>query len=254
MGKLLNNKKLNVTSPKKVMINNLEIGGNKVKGGELGNSTVRFSANELIVKNANVKDLEYCYNIFEHAYSVETRALKNVVFDGCKFNSANIKHNVLSIYCFENNATITFRNCEFIDLDSNCNPVRFDNLKEAHNIVVTFDNCKWRYASVDGNATWLALVLLQPDAASLYQLPIMADWKVIVKNCEYAGNLIKPEDFEDYAHLTTKYQTNDMDVTKANSILYYYNKRLADPTVDEDKKFFPVVKIVAGNAAKEFKA
>lgn len=175
MAKLLNDKKLKVSSPKKVTLNNLQLGGTKTKE-VLGNATVLFKANELIIKNATAEDLS-CYNIFEHRWAVAEPKLHKVELVNCTFNSTGIAHNIVSIYCFEDNATITFKNCKFLNLNTNCNPIRLDNLAEAKNILITFDNCEWNYSNVGGdNIGWLALVLLQPGDKAMWNKNIMADW------------------------------------------------------------------------------
>lgn len=168
-----------------------------------------------------------------------------VEFNNCIFNSNKIIHNILNVYCFENNATVTFNNCKFLNLNSNCNPIRFDNITNANNILITFNLCKWSYHSIDNNIGWLALILLQPG--NNFNDPIMSNWKIIIKDCMYNSNSITIETFSNYEKLTTKYQTN---LENANSILYYYTNRLLDPSNENDKKYFPSVKIINGENSK----
>lgn len=249
MGKLLNSKKLRVESPKRITINNLEIGGEKPKSGDFRNATVYFKAKELIVKGATTNNLK-CYNIFEQNNGT---VLKKVVFENCTFDSPLVGHNVLSTYSFEDGATITFKNCHFV-LGTICNPVRLSNYTDAKNILITFDSCDWEYTgSMSGNEGYLALILLQKTTTT----PAVAgNWQVVVKDCECHGNKITPATFATYKELTTAYQEASSVVAEQNAILYYYDdaKGLYDCENAEQKAFFPEVKIIAGGANKVFKA
>lgn len=68
MGKLLDNKKLYVESPKTIYINDLTINGEKPRSavGRVGkNSVVLFESNALVINGATLDTALNCYNVFE---------------------------------------------------------------------------------------------------------------------------------------------------------------------------------------------
>lgn len=255
MGKLLNNKKLYVSSEKKITINNLTIDGAKAGAavGKVGkNSTVAMDAPEIIINGANCKNTLSCYNIFEQPYSKSSRKINKLVVKNAIIDATNVTHNIVSVYCFEDGANITFSNCEF-KLNSNNNPIRFDNLVGAQNLNIVFDNCKWEYiedASLAGNANYLALILLQVGTAADYEKALFNTWNIEVKNCQYMNTDIEPDLFENYRSLTTMEQTGTVNDGKA--ILYYYTNELVDPDIKPE--LFPTVKIVKGSVKKVYNA
>ena len=256
MAKLLGNNKLYVESPKKVaFINDLEIGGVKPRakvGKAEKNSTVYFDAEELVVNNATLtNDLE-CYNVFEQVYGAKTvkKVLKKVTVVGLTLN-AKSTNNIFSMYNFADGANIVFKNCNFMLCDGS-NALRVDNLQDAKNVLITFEDCVWNFQSTTAyGKDWDALIIFQ-DSAHL-DAPHFADWKLVVKNCKFGENPITPESFKNYADFVI---TNE-ESKNGKALLYMYTATKSGDTwwkPTENPELFPVVKIIAGNASKEFKA
>jgi len=252
MGKLLSNKKLYVSSPKKVILNNIEIGGEKPRAqvGKVGrNATVLFDSTELIINKAALKNDLKCYNVFEQSYGTN-KALKRVMVEGLKLN-AQSTNNIVSMYTFADNAEIIFRNCEFVLCDGS-NALRIDNIFDCHNVVITFDNCKWSFQSTAAyGKDWDALMIFQ-DSVHL-DTPHFADWKLVVKNCKFGEEAITPNSFTEY----TDFVITNEESKNGKALLYMYTARTGEEVwwkPAENPELFPVVKIVAGNVAKEFKA
>lgn len=251
MGKLLHNKKMYIESPKKIIINNLEIGGSKMQEqyGKVGkNATIQFNTNELFIHNVTTSDLIKCYNIFEQSY-ISSNLIENIVVEDSIFICSNL-HNILSLYNIVDNTTITFKNCIF-EIGTACNPIRLSNLNSAKNVLITFDSCSWKYVGeMKGNEGYLALILLQQDGNN----PIVGgNWKIVIKNCICNNSPITIETFNNYTELTTKYQTSTSIVENQNAILYYYKGKTLDPDIIENKKYFPEVRIISNNKIRSFK-
>jgi len=256
MAKLLGNNKLYVESPKKVaFINNLEIGGTKPRakvGKAERNSTVYFDAEELVVNNATLTNDLKCYNVFEQVYGAKTvkKPLRKVTVVGLILN-AQSTNNIFSMYNFADGANIVFKNCNFMLCDGS-NALRVDNLQDAKNVLITFEDCVWNFQSTAAyGKDWDALMIFQ-DSAHL-DTPHFASWKLVVKNCKFGDEAITPESFENY----TDFVITNEESKNGKALLYMYTATTSGNTwwkPAENPELFPIVKIVAGNISKEFKA
>ena len=253
MGKLLNEKKLYVSSPKKVTINNIEISGAKPRQqvGKVGrNSTILFDTTELVINGATLKNDLSCYNVIEQSYGAAAKQLKNVIVKDLVLN-AQSTNNIVSMYNFANGANITFKNCVF-ELCDGSNALRVDNLSDCHNVLITFDNCTWQFKSTSTyGKDWDALMIMQDSKHST--APQFNDWKIVIKNCVFGEEAITPHSFDAYADFVI---TNEDDKA-GKAILYMYQsfnggEKWWKPS--ENPEVFPIVKIIAGNSNKEFKA
>ena len=155
------------------------------------------------------------------------------------------------MYNFVDGANIVFKNCNFMLCDGS-NVLRVDNLQDAKNVLITFEDCVWNFQSTAAyGKNWDALMIFQ-DSAHL-DTPHFANWKLVIKNCKFGEEAITPESFKNYADFVI---TNE-ESKNGKAILYMYTATTNGETwwkPAENPKLFPVVKIIAGEVSKEFKA
>ena len=160
-------------------------------------------------------------------------------------------NNIFSRYNFADGANIVFKNCNFMLCDGS-NALRVDNLQDAKNVLISFEECVWNFQStVAYGKNWDALMIFQ-DSAHL-DIPHFASWKLVVKNCKFGEEAITPESFKNYADFII---TNE-ESKNGKAILYMYTATTNGETwwkPAENPELFPVVKIIAGEVSKEFKA
>ena len=120
------------------------------------------------------------------------------------------------MYNFADGANIVFKNCNFMLCDGS-NALRVDNLQDAKNVLITFEDCVWNFQSTTAyGKDWDALIIFQ-DSAHL-DAPHFADWKLVVKNCKFGEDSITPETFKNYADFVI---TNE-ESKNGKALLYMY--------------------------------
>lgn len=258
MTKLLNNKKMYLSSRERVKLVNIQIDGEKARAaqGKVGkNATIQIEAPEVIINGAIATSTLSCWNLFEQTYSATTDKVKKLVIKNCNFDMLHISHNIASFYTFADNAEISFVNCTLTNLAPNVNPIRLDNLAGAKNVKVTFDNCTWSYdpaapeSAYVEDKQYLSLVLLQASGNAV-NTNAYGSWYITVKDCKFGDEAITIDTFENYRSLTTIDQEGKVGDGKA--VLYVYQNALYD--CNEKAEYFPQVIIQNGSAKKIYKA
>ena len=149
------------------------------------------------IKNLKVNGT--IYNALEQPglsamYPVEKFKASNI-----NATDTNIKHNIINIYKFADNATVEISDSTF-DLDVvNSNIMRLSNIGDAKNVTITFKNIDWTYETArytEEDKQYAGLIIFQPwpsDADSAYKskdLTSIKTWKFIFDNCRYNGTKI----------------------------------------------------------------
>lgn len=186
--------------------------------------------------------------------------LKKVVINDLTLDAA-ATNNIVSLYNFEDNATITFKNCTF-NLCDGSNALRVDNLSNAKSVLITFDNCTWKFKSaVAYGKNWDALMIFQDSThVGVEDVPQFAPlgWKLVVKDCKFGEELITPTTFENYRDLIIA--NEDVDASKGGKALLYVYKanstgeKWYNPSIEADKVALPMVRIIANGVKKDFNA
>jgi hypothetical protein len=160
-----------------------------------------------IIMNSHTATFENCtfsgnaqiYNSFEASQSVDGK-IKSIAFKNCSFSSDACTNNNVSMYQFEDGATVLFENCKFVCAKNN-NAVRLSNYSNAK-VNIIFNNCE--YSTVEAGE-WSGLLLLQ----NIHSGEDTEDFGLFTINFK---NLHKPNG--------NKYTSNG---TGINRIWYTYN-------------------------------
>lgn len=182
---------LNLNAVKKVYINNFGVEGTygTDSNNKRINGKILFDCEDLVVKNTTIADGCTAYNVFEQKGTVKY-PVKSAKMEYVTCDDVSLKHNVLNLYNFADNATVLIQDSTF-NLDvNNSNIVRFANRANAENVTVHFKNVNWNYETAPNaeNADWgwAGLVIFQPWKAN-EGTEKFATWKFIFENCKYNG-------------------------------------------------------------------
>lgn len=192
------NDKLILNAQENIYINELTLDGTyAIRNNKRENAKVLFDAKNVIVKNVNVNGT--IYNALEQPGSSVMYPVENFKASNINATDTNIKHNIINIYKFADNATVEISDSTF-DLNVvNSNIMRVSNIGDAKNVTITFKNIDWTYETAgytEEDKQYAGLILFQPwpsDADSAYKskdLTSIKTWKFIFDNCKYNGQKI----------------------------------------------------------------
>lgn len=92
------------------------------------------------------------------AYYMDNVLPKNIIFENCDFDG-NFSNNAISIFGFQDNATVTISNCHFKSVS---NVLRISNKTNASNITINLSNCtvdEWEHR--ENLKEWAGAVLFE---------------------------------------------------------------------------------------------
>ena len=192
------NDKLILNAQENIYINELTLDGTyAMRNNKRENAKVLFDAKNVIVKNLKVNGT--IYNALEQPGTSAMYPVEKFKASNINATDTNIKHNIINIYKFADNATVEISDSTF-DLDVvNSNIMRLSNIGDAKNVTITFKNIDWTYETkgyTEEDKQYAGLIIFQPwpsDADSAYKskdLTSIKTWKFIFDNCRYNGTKI----------------------------------------------------------------
>lgn len=195
---------LYLNAVKKIYINNFDVEGSK---GAI-NGKVLFDCEDFVAKNVTVANGCTAYNVFEQK-GAPKYTLKSVKVSNVACDDVALKHNILHLCKFEDDATVLVQDSTF-NLDvNNSNIIRFANRSNAKNVTVHFKNVEWNYENTPNSETadwgWAGLIIFQPYAAN-EGLEGLKTWKFVFENCKYNG-----------------VKVNANNTGEHNQVIYFYN-------------------------------
>ena len=192
------NDKLILNAQENIYINELTLDGTyAIRNNKRENAKVLFDAKNVIVKNVNVNGT--IYNALEQPGSSVIYPAEKFKASNINATDTNIKHNIINIYKFADNATVEISDSTFNLNVVNSNIMRLSNIGNAKNVTITFKNIDWTYETkgyTEEDKQYAGLIIFQPwpsDADSAYKskdLTSIKTWKFIFDNCRYNGQKI----------------------------------------------------------------
>lgn len=249
-----------VESDVQINIDSLTISGEKKREAQnlVGkNSTIMHNSPVVIIDGAECtkEGLTSAYNLFEQPWSIDAKSIQKFIVKNCRLNTSKAVHNVFNLYKFEDNATVEFNNCEFI-MNPMGNVIRFDNITDAKNVLIVFNNCRWNYdpeASEEEYAKakqWLSLLGFQN--AKIINKAVFGTWRIVLNNCSYDGNDIKPE-FGFYSEMTTEKQEGKH--SEGCAVMWMEDNGISGfINPEKNPEYFPQVAVINGQNKKIYRA
>ena len=192
------NDKLILNAQENIYINELTLDGTyAIRNNKRENAKVLFDAKNVIVKNLKVNGT--IYNALEQPGSSVIYPAEKFKASNINATDTNIKHNIINIYKFADNATVEISDSTFNLNVVNSNIMRLSNIGNAKNVTITFKNIDWTYETkgyTEEDKQYAGLIIFQPwpsDADSAYKskdLTSIKTWKFIFDNCRYNGQKI----------------------------------------------------------------
>ena len=259
MENLSGNLKMYVESDVQININNLTISGEKKREIQnlVGkNATIMHNAPIIMINGAECtkEGLISAYNLFEQPWSSSSKSITKFVAKNCKLNTSKAVHNIFNLYKFEEGATVEFDNCEFV-LNPMGNVVRFDNLTDVKSVLIVFNNCKWNYDPEASEQDYINakkwLSLMGFENAMIKNKAVFGNWKVVVNNCGYNGEPIKPE-YGSYLEMTTENQEGKH--SEGSAIMWVYDDGTGFMNPEKNPEYFPQVTVINGQNKKIYRA